>query len=121
MVPFLGYMPNIFAALVELTSTNLFRLILPFLTPSENNNSILFSIAGWPFGILEKSCSPIFFCSHIKGQWSVATTCTVPWFKPAHKVSWSFFSRKGGLITHFADSKPLSYKDASSTKYCMQV
>jgi len=43
----------------------------------------------------------------------VATTLTSPCVIPAHKVSWSFFCRSGGLMTHLAPSKSLSYKLAS--------
>ena len=39
-----------------------------------------------PFGILEKSPTPYRFCSVVKAQWSVATTCSVPAANPAHKL-----------------------------------
>ena len=41
---------------------------LEYFTPSLNSSSILFSIAGCPFGIFEKSFFPINFCSQLNGQ-----------------------------------------------------
>jgi len=52
-----------------LTSTNLFMVILPVLTPSENTNSSLCSTPAAPLGIFEKSFFPMSFCPQkLNGQ-----------------------------------------------------
>ena len=72
--PFLGYIPNIFAAFVEVTSTNLFTLILFSKTPYVYKSANLCSTPGAPFGILLKSSIPKSFCPlKLNEQWSVPT------------------------------------------------
>ena len=50
-IPFCGYIPISLAAFVEVSSTNLQRLILPFATDSEKKTVPLVSKVGNPFGI----------------------------------------------------------------------
>ena len=72
--PVPGYIPRIFAMLVEVTATNSFGVSRPVPTPSVQSSGIRSSSPPVPFGIEGKPASPIRFCSVVKAQWSVATT-----------------------------------------------
>ena len=119
IVPFLGYNPNILAGFVQHTSTNLFMLILPFITPSEKINAILSSTPGAPLGHLVKSSFPS--CLSLlneNGQWSVAIVCIYPSLIPCHKASQFSELLRGGLIIYFNPSLfSNSYLLSSSNKY----
>ncbi len=73
MTPLVPYMPNIRAGVVEVISTQRSRVIWPFTTPWYMR-SMRFSTLPIPFGIFEKSPSPMSFWPFMqKGQWSVDT------------------------------------------------
>ena len=88
--------------LVEVTATNSFIVSRPVRTPLVHSTGIRSSSPPVPFGILVKSPSPIRFCSVVKAQWSVATTCSEPEASPAQSESWLRLSRNGGDITRRA-------------------
>src|SRR5580700_4535110 len=100
--PFLGKMLRMRAQLAEVTETNSSLVIRPVLTPAVHSTGILSSSPPVPFGILVKSVRPSRFCADVKAQWSVATTCSDPDWRPAHKLAWWSFGRNGGDITHRA-------------------
>ncbi len=60
IVPFLPYMPKIFAGAVDVISTNRLSEILFCVTPS-HNRCMRVSTPGMPFGIFEKSPLPSSF------------------------------------------------------------
>ena len=88
--------------LVEVTATNSFIVSRPVPTPLVHRTASRSSRPPVPLGILVKSPSPMRFCSSVKAQWSVATTCSEPAASPAQSESWFFLSRKGGDITRRA-------------------
>ena len=70
--------------LVEVTATNSSLVSRPVLTPAVHSTGMRSSSPPVPFGILVKSPMPMRFCSVVKAQWSVATTCSEPDCRPAH-------------------------------------
>ena len=83
ITPFLGYIPYIFAGLVEVNSTNLSREILFFDTPSENRIGSLVSTPGIPFGthlkeVLAPGLSFPLESLNLKGEWSEENNSKVP-------------------------------------------
>ena len=102
IAPFRGYMLRIFAMLVEVTATNSFIVSRPVLTPFVHSTGMRSSRPPVPFGIFVKSPAPVRFCSVVKEQWSVATTCSDPACRPAHSESWWSLLRNGGLMTRRA-------------------
>ncbi len=88
--------------LVEVTATNSFCVSRPVSTPLVHSTDSRSSRPPVPFGIFVKLPSPVRFWAVVKAQWSVATTCSEPAARPAHRESWWLLSRKGGLITRCA-------------------
>ena len=66
IVPLRGNRPNIFAGVVEHSSTNRFRLMRPCRTPPSCTSVRRVSMPGAPFGIFEKSSWPSTFCSFMQ-------------------------------------------------------
>ena len=64
--------------LVEVAATNSFIVRRPVSTPVVQSTGRRSSSPPVPFGILVKSPTPKRFCSVVKAQWSVATTCSEP-------------------------------------------
>ena len=73
--------------LVEVTATNSFGVVRPVLTAYVHGTDNLSSSPPVPFGIWVKSQKPILFCSVVKAQWSVATTCRDPADNAAQRSS----------------------------------
>ena len=101
ITPLWGYIPNIWAALVDVFSTNWFSEIYPYLTPFVQTTDNLSSTPFTPFGILLKPYLPNCFCSVQKVQLSVLTTSIIPLFK--YFIIWVFVFGSGlkqGDITY---------------------
>ena len=79
-------MLNICAALDEVTSTNLFSLNSPYLTPFVHTIDRRSSSPLTPLGILANDSAPKRFCYVQKVQLSVPTTSIIPLFK--YFMSW---------------------------------
>src|SRR5690625_6826391 len=88
IVPFCGNSPNSFADCVDVRSTNLFKEIRPFFTPSENKTLKRSSTNGPPFGILEKSSFPrSFWPLKLKEKCSEPIVCNSLQFSSLHYIS----------------------------------
>ena len=62
IVPFFGNMPMSFAGVVDVISTQRFRVIRFPTTPPSKSSTMRVSTPGAPFGIFEKSPIPSCFC-----------------------------------------------------------
>ena len=108
MIPFVGYIPNIRAGVVQQVSTHRSSVISPLTTPWYSS-SMRCSTPPMPLGILEKSPRPSSFCSFMQnGQWSVETMASSFIRSPFQRSRWwcSCLERSGVEHTHLAPSKP---------------
>ena len=78
ILPFFGYRLKIWAALVEVTSTNLHSSMMPSLTPLVYTIDMRSSTPLTPLGILVKSSFPSALCSVLKVQLSLPTQSRDP-------------------------------------------
>ena len=95
----------------------------PFRTPSLNNKGIRSSTPDTPPGHWRKSLTFSCFSAIVKGQWSVATVCTVPSARACHKARLSSSFRSGGASIYLMPSRGPPWRNLSSvnTKYCGHV